>query len=108
MNVISNPSNFLLSGQTASAYSSPAMDTRAGYPSTYIMYVAGGSSAVVSIQASHDGAGWMPVATYTATTTTATAQTSAYYPFVRAQVNACYSAAGGTGSAYLYYGIIVQ
>lgn len=108
MPVISNPSTFLLSGQTASGYASPAIDTRAAYPATYIMYVAGGSSAVMTIQASHDATGWMPALTVSATTTTATAQISSYYPYVRAQINACYSAAGGTGSAYLYYGVIVQ
>lgn len=108
MPIIANPSTFLLSGQTASAYGSPALDTRCMYPATYVMYVAGGSSAVLSIQASHDGTGWMPALTVTATPTTGTAQISAYYPYVRAVVNACYSAAGGTGSAYLYYGGIVQ
>jgi hypothetical protein len=58
---------------------------------------AGVGSALVSIQGSVDGTAWGTLAQVTATNTTATGHIALFAPFVRAQVNAVWSAAGGTG-----------
>jgi hypothetical protein len=103
MTVYSNPAGFLLSGQTTSGATGPTMDLRAAAPRGYLVYATPAASAVVTLRAAHDAAGWMPVMTITATNTTGTAQLSAVLPYLAAQLNACYSGGGNTGAAYLHY-----
>lgn len=98
MGIISQPAGFLISGQTGSGTGGVIADTRAAADYAYVTYMAG-VSAVVKLQASHDGVGWMDVATYTAIATTGTAQLAGYYPYMRATVNTAYS----NGTAYLHY-----
>jgi hypothetical protein len=104
MGVISNPSNYLITGAQASGNGS-AIDTRAA-GMQYIHYATYAASALYTLQASFDLTAWMPVAVYTATTATGTATGNQYYPYVRAQINSIFSAASptGTGSGILFYG----
>lgn len=96
--LLNNPAGFLISGQTGSGTGGVMADTRAAANYAYLTHMAT-ASAVVKLQASHDGDNWMDIATYTATHATATAQLAGYYPYVRATVNTAYS----NGTAWLYY-----
>lgn len=98
MGYIYNPAAFLISGQTGSGTGGVIADTRAAANYAYVTYMAT-ASAVVKLQASHDGVGWMDVATYTAIASTGTAQLAGYFPYLRATVNTAYS----DGTAYLFY-----
>lgn len=102
MYIITNPAAFLLSGQTVSGAGSNAVDARNAANYAYVQYAAASPSAVVKIEASVDGVGWMTVATYTASPTTGTAQLAGYYPYYRGVLNSAFGGGGSTGSAYLY------
>lgn len=104
--VRSNPAAFLLFSATGSGVASAGsvIDSRACSNQAFVAYYAPAASAIFSIQASHDTTGWFPVGTFTATSTSATANLSgAWYPYVRAFLNACYSGGGNTGFANVYY-----
>ena len=90
---------WLISGTTASGGGDP-MDCR--YVRNYAMltYVTHSPSAILKLQASHDATGWLDILTITGTPTTAQAQISAFYPFVRGVFSTGYST---TGSAYMHY-----
>jgi len=98
-NVYSNPAGFLLSGTTASG-AGVVMDTRKTTNYGYLEYATYSPSAILKLEASHDGTGWLPVITVTGTPTSGTAQISAYYPYVRGVFVTGYST---TGSAVMYY-----
>lgn len=102
MGVISNPSNLLVSAGQGSGNGS-ALDVRAAY-GQFMQIATYAASAIYTFQVSYDATAWLSSATYTAITTTAIVSGNNYYPYVRAQVNSLYSAAGGTGSGILYYG----
>lgn len=102
MAVINQPAGFLISGQSVSGANAVIADTRAAANYHYIQYVTTSPSAQIEIEASVDKTGWMLVALYTATTTTASAQLAGYYPYLRGVVNSAYGGGGATGSAYLY------
>lgn len=96
--IVTNPAAFLISGQTGSGTGGVIADTRAAANYSYVTYMAT-ASAVVKLQASHNGENWMDVATYTAVATTGTAQLAGYFPYMRATVNTAYS----NGTAWLFY-----
>lgn len=95
--LVNNPAGYLIDTQTSSGAGN-VMDTRAAANYGFIQYQAT-ASAVIKVQASVDTTGWMDVATYTATPTTASAQLAGYYPYMRGVVNTAYS----NGTAWLYY-----
>jgi len=95
--IVSNPAEWLLSGQTVSGTGN-AIDTRAAANYAYVQYHAT-ASAVVKLQASVEGNNWLDVATYTASHVTGTAQLAGYYPYMRAVMNTAYS----DGTAWLFY-----
>lgn len=92
---------FLLSAQGTgvSAFGSP-IDLRAARNYGYLEYVSHANSAILILQVSHDLTGWMPFLTVTATTTTGTAQLSAFLPYVRGAYSTGWAA---TASATMFY-----
>lgn len=102
MAVLNQPAGYLISGQAASGANEVVADTRAAANYHFLQYVSTSPSAQIKIEASVDKTGWMLVAHYTATTTTASAQLAGYYPYLRGVVNSAYGGGGATGSAYLY------
>lgn len=96
------PQDYLLSGQTTSGVGA-VMDCRAALNYGFLAYWSNGPSAVIKFDASHDGTGWLPVLTVTASPTTASAQVSAFYPYVRGVVNSAFGGGGSTGSAFMHY-----
>lgn len=100
--IISNPAGYLLSAQTTSGVGN-MLDTRLAANYALIQHASTTPSAVIKLQASVDGNEWLDVATYTATTTTGTAQIAGYYPYVRGIVNSAFGNAGNTGSASFFY-----
>ena len=104
MSVRTQYAGYLLSGTgVASGVGGSALDVRFARNYAYLQYAVPGASALVTVQASVDGAGWMDVQMVTATTTTGTAQLAGYFPFVRAITNAIYSAGGNTGYPVIYF-----
>lgn len=101
--VIANPANYLIAPQQTASGSGSAVDARAVPGLAYLHAATYAQSAVWTIQASYDATAWLNVTAFSATTTTATAQFSGYYPYLRAVPNAIYSAAGGTGSGVLFW-----
>jgi hypothetical protein len=75
--------SFLLSGDNASGAGSVILDNRRSLNYGLLLYATYSPSAVLSLQASHDGTGWLNVLTVTGTPTSGTAQVSAYYPYLR-------------------------
>lgn len=101
MPILSNPAGFLLSGQGTgvSAFGSP-MDARATKNYGYLEYASYSPSAILILQASKDGTGWMNVQTVTATPSTGTAQVAGFYPYLRGAYSTGWST---TASAYMHY-----
>lgn len=102
-NIFSDRGAYLLNSAASGAGS--AVDMRGTLPYAYIELVTLGASALIRVQASKDATGWNTIETYTATTTTATAQWSGYYPYLRGVAHLIYSggAAGTlTGTPYFY------
>ncbi len=96
-----NPAAFLLSGQgTGVPVTGSGIDCRAAKNYAYLMYHSNAPSAIIGIDVSHDGTGWMRFMTVTALPATGTAQISAYLPYVRAMYVTGYST---TGSANVFY-----
>lgn len=92
---------FLLSGQgTGVSAFGAAQDLRAAKNYGYLEHASYSPSAILILQASKDGVNWLPVLTVTATPTTATAQISAFYPYVRGVYSTGWSV---SASANLYY-----
>lgn len=101
MFIRNNPAAFLLSGQgTGVSALGAAMDARGATNFAYLEYASYSPSAVLILQASKDGSGWMNVLTVTATPTTGTAQISAFYPYVRGAYSTGWSV---SASANLHY-----
>ena len=106
--VINNPANALVSAQQTGSGNGSALDLRAALGQGYVYVATYAASAIYTIQASYDGTAWLNVsANITGTTTTATAQVSGYFPFMRAQVNSLYSGGGNTGSGVLVWSPLV-
>jgi len=102
--VINNPANALVSAQQTGSGNGSALDLRAALGQGYVYVATFAASAIYTVQVSHDATAWMTFsAGITATTTTATAQWSGYFPFMRAQINNLYSGGGNTGSGILFY-----
>jgi hypothetical protein len=99
--VLTDRAAFLLSGQGTgvSAFGAP-VDTRAAKNYGYLEYASYSPSALLILQASKDGTGWMNVQTVTATPSTGTAQVAGFYPYVRGAYATGWST---TASANLYY-----
>lgn len=93
----------LAAGVSASGVQ-PALDMRSKADYGYLWYQGRGESAIFTLQASHDMTAWMPVATYTVTASQqATAQISAFYPYLRVAVTNVYSGGGNTGILDVFY-----
>lgn len=93
---------FLLSGQgtgAPSAFGTP-QDFRATRNFGYLEYNCGSPSAILHLQASKDSTGWMTIMTVTAVPATATAQISAFYPYMRALAATAWST---TATAWMHY-----
>lgn len=101
--VLNNPAGLLADGVSVEATGGAVMDCRACANYAYLVYHTPAASAQFQLQASHDSTGWSTVATYTATSTSGTAQIAAYYPYVRVNINELYSGGGATGSVSVYY-----
>lgn len=101
--MITNPAEYLVSAQQTGSGNGSAIDARAALPAAYLHCATYAASAAYTIQASFDSTAWMNVTAFTATTTTATAQLTGYFPFLRAQVNSLWSGGGITGSGILFY-----
>ncbi len=96
-----NPAAFLLSGQgTGVSAFGGAMDARGATNYAYLEYASYSPSAVLILQASKDGTGWMNVQTVTATPTPGTAQVAGFYPYVRGAYSTGWST---TASANMHY-----
>lgn len=80
--VLDTKAGFLLSGTTASG-GGAARDCRNAANYGLLEYVTYSPSAVLGFEISKDSTGWLRHLTVTGTTTTATAQLSAFFPFVR-------------------------
>lgn len=92
---------FLLSGQgTGVSAFGAAQDLRAAKNYGYLEYASYSPSALLILQASKDGVGWMNVQTVTATPSTGTAQVNGFFPYVRGAYSTGWSV---TASANLYY-----
>ena len=102
MGVLSDPAKFLLSGQGTgvSAFSTAVIDARAARNYGYLEYASYSPSAVLILQGSKDGTGWMNVQTVTATPTTGTAQVAGFFPYLRGAYSTGWST---TASANMYY-----
>lgn len=101
--IFSDRSTYLLN--SAASGSGSGVDMRSTLPYGMIQHVTLGASSLVRVQGSIDATGWLTIETYTATTTTATAQWSGYYPYLRGVAHLIYSggAAGTlTGTTYFY------
>lgn len=98
MSVIDVRGGYSLSGAVASGAGS-AFDCRNCADYAYWMYVCAGGSANLAFQISHDGTGWMQHLLVTGTTTTGTGIFSAFFPYVRVNVNVRYAGA----TAYAVY-----
>lgn len=97
--VLDTKAAFLISGQlTSGGYSGKDMRNAANY--AYLEYATLSPSAILGLDASKDNTGWMRVMTVTGTTTTGTAQLSAFYPFVRGVYVTGWST---SASAYMHY-----
>lgn len=104
--IYSDRATYLLNSAGSGAGS--ALDTRLSLPYGFLQWCSPAQSAIITLQAAigptaGGATGWFDVLQVTATSTTGTAQTSAFYPFVRGVVNAIYSGGGTTGAAYLYF-----
>lgn len=95
---------YLLSGTTASGGGEP-MDCRFSLNYAQLTYVTYSPSAILLLQESHDATGWMTIMTVTGTTTTATAQISSFYPYVRGVFSTGWST---TASAVMHYAPGIQ
>ena len=103
MAVLNPPDPWLFSAQAANGTGS-ARNTRHALNAAYLTYIASANSAIWNLEASHNGSGWMVIATYTATATqTGTAQIQGYFPYVRANAVSVYSAAGGSAKLWVHY-----
>lgn len=107
MRVLINRAGWLSSGTgQASAQRPSSIDTRAATTTHFLAFAASGESAIFTLQASVHGntadAGWFPVGVYTATTTSATAAVTGYYPYLAAQFNAIFSGGAGTGFPQIF------
>lgn len=99
--IISNPGGYLLSGSgTGVAITGSPADCRACQNFAYLEYASYSPSAILVLQASHDGNGYLTVMTVTATPNSGTAQISAFYPFVRGIYSTGYST---SASAVMFY-----
>ncbi len=101
--VVNNPANALVSAQQTGSGNGSALDLRAALGLGYLHAATYAASAAYTIQVSYDSTAWMSLTAVTATTTTATAQMSGYFPYMRAQLNSLWSGGGNTGSGILFY-----
>lgn len=101
MPVLTDRAAFLLSGQGTgvSAFGTP-LDARASRNYGYLEYASYSPSAILILQGSKDGTGWMNIQTVTATPSTGTAQVAGYFPYVRGAYSTGWAA---TASANMYY-----
>lgn len=90
---------YLVNFTTASG-ASQIIDNRNGANFAFLAYGCFSPSAILKLEASYNGSGWLPVLTVTALPASGSAQISAYYPYVRGVVNASYAS---TGSAWMYF-----
>lgn len=98
--IISPRDGFILNYTTGSgAGSASAIDCRGCLNYSYLEVGSFSPSAIVKMQASRDGTGWLDIVTITALPASAQVQISAFYPYVRGVLNASYAS---TGSAYMY------
>lgn len=77
-------------------------DLRRALNYSYVVYNSTSPSAVIGLDASHDGTGWLRVLTVTAVPGSGTAQISGYYPYMRGVVASAMGGGGVTGSAFLF------
>lgn len=103
MTMLNNPAGLLARSISAEATGGVVMDCRQARNYAYLVYHTPNRSAQFQLQASHDTTGWMTVATYTATTASASAQVAGYYPYVRVNVNELYSGSSETGAVSVFY-----
>jgi len=106
MAVYNDRAGFLASGTASvSGAGLTAIDCRATHANRAIyQFSTPAESAIFTLETQlGPSLAWFPVAQHTATTTPATAQVTALYPFVRISVNALFSGAGGTGYPIVYY-----
>lgn len=80
-------------------------DNRVANSVGYLYVSAAGASAIVTIVASHNRSAWLPVLTVTAVTggLGQSAQISAFYPYLAAQINTLHSGAAGTANPLIYW-----
>ena len=97
------PAGAYLLNSAGSAGSGAAFDMRNGANYAMLSHQVPAASAIVQVQASHDGTAWGNVLTVTAVAGYGMAQISAYYPFVRAVASAVYSGGGNTGFARVFF-----
>lgn len=102
--------SFLLSGQNQASTGvggvgtgNVVLDNRRSLNYAYVFAASTLASAVVGIDAAHDGTAWVRALTITAVNTTAQIQVSAYYPYVRGVVVTAFGAAGATGTATVFW-----
>lgn len=100
---MNRPAAAYLLFSAASAGSAGWFDMRNGANYGLLAYQTPAASAILQLQASHDGNTWGNVLTVTATNTYGTAQLSGFYPFIRGVASAIYSGGGNTGYANLHY-----
>lgn len=101
MGVLSDPAKFLLSGiGTGVSAFGGTIDARAARNYGYLEYASYSPSAILILQGSKDGTGWMNVQTVTATPTTGTAQVAGFFPYLRGAYSTGWST---TASANMYY-----
>ena len=106
--IITRPDGILVSAQQTASGNGAPLDMRAALGIAYLYVATYAASAIYTIQGSHDSTAWMTVsANITGTTTTATAQVSGYFPYMRAQINSLYSGGGNTGSGSLVWSPLV-
>ena len=103
MAVLNNPAGLLANAISAEGLGGVVLDCRHTRNYAYLVHYTPTRSAQFQLQASHDTTGWMIVATYTATSTSGSAQLAGYYPYVRVNVNELYSGSSETGAVSVFY-----
>lgn len=103
MTVYTDPARFLLSAQSAAGAGETA-NCRACRDYATLWYQCSAASAVIALEASHTGGGWVQHVTLTATATeTGMLQISGFLPYVRARAVTVYSGGGATGTVWAFY-----
>ncbi len=102
MSVANRPGAALLLN-SATAMSGSGFDMRNAANYAMMGYQCPAASAIVQLQAGHDGTGWTTMLTVTAVAAYNAAVISGFYPWVRAVASAVYSGGGNTGFAVVNY-----